>query len=42
MKKFDRATQEGYYDHYHVPGHRWYREDGRIFEHFHVWFGDPL
>ena len=38
----DMANQKGYYSHYHVPGHRWYREDGTIFEHFHVWFGDPL
>ncbi len=38
----DIANQKGYYSHYHAPGHKWKRGDGRTFKHFHVWFGDPL
>lgn len=32
----------GEYMHFHLPGHRFIRDDGMIYNHFHVWYGDIL
>ena len=35
-------ARRGLYPHFHFPGHDYIKEDGRIFKHFHIWYGDII
>ena len=39
---FIEDVESNAYPHLHFQGHNWYREDGFVFKHFHVWYGEIM